>query len=44
MEEMVLQGMTDKLIEAGRRCGMEMNVGGGSMCVWRPPFHIDYDR
>jgi len=26
MEEMVLQGMTDKLIEVGRRCGMEMNV------------------
>jgi hypothetical protein len=26
MEEMVLQGMTYKLIEVGRRCGMEMNV------------------
>jgi len=26
MEEMVLQGMTDKLIEVGRRCGMEMIV------------------
>jgi hypothetical protein len=25
-EEMVLQGMTDRLIEIGRRCGMEMNV------------------
>jgi hypothetical protein len=26
VEEMVLQGMTDKLIEVGRCCGMEMNV------------------
>ena len=26
-EETVLQGMIDKLIEIGRCCGMEMNVG-----------------
>jgi hypothetical protein len=25
-EEKVLQDMIDKLIEIGRRCGMEMNV------------------
>jgi hypothetical protein len=25
-EEIVLQGMTDRQIEIGRRCGMEMNV------------------
>jgi hypothetical protein len=25
-EETVLQGMVDRLIEIGRRCGMEMNV------------------
>jgi hypothetical protein len=26
-KETVLQGMIDRLIEIGRRCGMEMNVG-----------------
>jgi hypothetical protein len=27
-EEAVLQGMSDRLIEIGRNCGKEMNVGG----------------
>jgi hypothetical protein len=26
-EETVLQGVTDRQIEIGRHCGMEMNVG-----------------
>jgi hypothetical protein len=26
-EEMVLQGMIDRLIEIGMSCGVEMNVG-----------------
>jgi hypothetical protein len=28
-EETVLQGTSDRLIEIGRNCGMEMNVWGG---------------
>jgi hypothetical protein len=28
-DETVLQGIIDRLIEIGRRCGMEINKGGG---------------
>ena len=34
-EEMVLQGMIDKLIEFCRRYGMEINVGKNKRWMWQ---------
>jgi len=42
-EEAALQGMSDRLIEIGRNCGMEMDVGGGTkvMIISRQPSPIN---
>jgi hypothetical protein len=44
-EEMVLQGMIDKLLQTERRYGMEMNVQNTKvMSISRQPSLIDYEK
>ena len=44
-EEMVLQGMIDKLLQIGRYYGMEMNIGKTKvMSISRQPSSIDYEK
>ena len=42
-EEIVLQGITDRLIEFGRWCGMEMNVGKTQIMIdQEEPENLEY--
>jgi hypothetical protein len=44
-EEMVLQGMADKILQIGRRYGMEMNMEKTKvMSISRQPSSIDYEK